>query len=30
MTLGIEREQLAEPLRDLVNAGLPCSAPAPG
>ena len=30
MTLGIEREGLAEPLRALARAGRRCSAPAPG
>ena len=29
MTLGVEREGLAEPLQELVRAGHPCSAPAP-
>ena len=30
MTLGIAREGLADPLRELVRAGTPCSAPARG
>ena len=30
MTLGIEREGLAEPLRELARNGTPCSAPARG